>query len=317
METNGLILVSVAVGMGLWYAFKKAYSSSHDELLPPIDYHDMISCIHHVRDSTYLLADTPRTMGNTMGFTAEQGKMFAVMCAEHRHFPLEHVSILESLMTTHESCGIPSLQSVGPRYGFYNQVSDAQNFFIGDCKFTDLICKFNDVFYIPSYIETGCTMVGLSACAFIFLQPSAFLNGMGFGANSFLAKLSWSDYGSIAKATNPLALGGLATTVLTCVTGYGTVSALSQGLVRPLQAVNVFYRGLNVYRYLPGPVTPGTSGVMEGIRELPDPRYICIGENSQRVNLHIGHLQSRSFGTSTALALGGFVSLKCLSNTIN
>ena len=300
MEGNNIILGSIAVGIGLFYAFKKAYASANDELLPPVDYHDMITCIHHVRDSSYLLADTPRIMGNNMGFSVEQGEAIALMCAKTRYLDSKYVPVLRSMMNSHEFPGIPTLYSMGPSESIVMKLSSAGMFFRGDCLSTDLIYKINGDTHLPAYVETYCTLVGLSMCAFMLFQPSTFINGMGFGPSSFLSKLSWADYGSIAKASRPLPLGGLATVVLTCATGYSTVGVLSEGLVRSLQAVKVYNEGLTRYRYQPGPVTPGN-----------------MGENSARVKRHLCQLESRSFERSASLALGGFLSLKYLSAYLN
>jgi len=298
MESNNIIFGSIAaVGIILYYAFKKAYASANDELLPPVDYHDLVTCIHHVRDSHYLLAHTPHTMENCMGFSINEGQAIILTCAKTKHLGSKYML---SMLKYPEFPGIPTSYCMGPNESLVTNLYNAGMFFRGDCIFTDLICQINGDNHLPAYMETYSTLVGLSVCAFILFNPSLFINVMGFGPDSFLSRLSWWHYGSIEKARNPLPLGGLATVALTCFTGYYTVDALSQGLVRPLQAVKVYNEGLTRYDYQPGLVSPNN-----------------MGENSAHVERHLCVLESRSFETSAILALGGFLSLKYLSIYLN
>jgi hypothetical protein len=154
-------------------------------------------------------------------------------------------------------------------------------------------------------------------CAFIFFNPGSFLNIMGFGADSFIFNLSWSNFGSLAQITTPLSLGTISTLFLTGSTAYGSASALSQGLVRPAQVANAYNHGLSNYRYRVGCVTPGSSGVMEGPRENYNPDDFCIGERSAQCQKIKVYLKSKSFGASASLAIGSLIGLKCISAFLN
>jgi hypothetical protein len=317
---NGTVLlasVSVAAGLGLWYAFKSAFFTVEKVLLPPVDNKDMATAMHNARDNCYSLAGTPREMGTNMGFTPEEAHEVAVRCAEHKRISPELVDVLESMFGPHECYGIPTLLPEGRGFSWAYQLRDAREFYHGDSKFTEMFCKFNNEWFIPANIEAGCTLVGIAACVFIFFQPGTLVNGMGFGPTSFLSKISWSDYGSLEKVMNPLPLGGLASAVLACGTGCSTVSAISLGLIRPLQAVKAFKQGIWRYYYCDGPVAPNDSSFMHGERGAPSLPSPYIGESSADVQSHITFRKSHSFVTSTALALGGFVGLKCLSNHLN
>ena len=48
MGSQGLIVLTVPVGIGLYYAFSEAFFTLNKELLPPTDYNDLVFCIHHV-----------------------------------------------------------------------------------------------------------------------------------------------------------------------------------------------------------------------------------------------------------------------------
>jgi len=48
MGNQGLIVLTVPVGIGLYYAFSEAFFILNKELLPPTDYNDLVFCIHHV-----------------------------------------------------------------------------------------------------------------------------------------------------------------------------------------------------------------------------------------------------------------------------
>lgn len=318
-ETGTAIAISCAVGAVAYYAWNWAFSTAQETLLPPMDLLDSVTGLHHVRDHSYLLSDTPRIPGNLMGFTEDQVKTIITTSLDLRGgTPSPNdLPLLMNLVGSHESKGISFVTDQVTQDLTSRKIHDALIFYRGDCAFTDVITNFNKEVALSAHTETVCTCVALSAAAFIFFNPSSFLNIMGFGADSFISKLSWSNFGSLAQITTPLSLGAISTILLTGTSVYGSASALSQGLVRPMQVADAFNHGLSKYRYRVGCVTPGSSGVMEGPRENYNPDDFCIGERSAQTKKIKMYLKSKSFAAPASLAIGSLAGLKCISTLLN
>ena len=69
---TGLAVAATCVTVSMiYYAWSWACDMA-GKLSPPLEVSDAVTGLHHTRDSVYLLLDTPREVGNNMGFTQDQ-----------------------------------------------------------------------------------------------------------------------------------------------------------------------------------------------------------------------------------------------------
>ena len=318
---TGLAVAATCVTVSMiYYAWSWACDMA-GKLSPPLKVSDAVTGIHHTRDSVYLLSDTPREVGNNMGFTQDQVATIFKTSLQLRKksgdFYPEDLSLLMKLVGSHESKGLSFITEQVPQELVYRKIGDVLKFYRGDCAFSDLIAQLNQEVVLNAHTETVCTFIGLSACVLVCFNPGTFLNVMGFGADSFIHKLSWNNFGSLTQIMKPSSLGAILSLFLTGTATYGSASALSQGLVRPVQAIDAYQNGLSLYRYRVGCVTPGSSGVMEGPRKNYNPDDFCVGERSALCQQTKLYLKSKSFVTSASLGIGSVLGLKAISTMLN
>jgi hypothetical protein len=317
-QTGLLVATTCVAASVVYYAWNWAFGMSA-KLAPPLKVADAVTGLHHTRDSVYLLLDTPRTLGNNMGFTQEQVETIFKTSLQLRGSDVNpnDLSLLMNFVGSHESKGLSYITEQVPQELTSRKIHDLLTFYRGDCAFSDLIAQLNKEVVLNAHTETVCTFIGLSACVFICFNPGTFLNIMGFGADSFIHKLSWNNFGSLTQIMKPSSLGAISSLFLTGTATYGSASALSQGLVRPVQAIDAYNNGVSLYRYRAGCVTPGSSGVMEGPRKNYNPGDFCVGERSALCQQTKLYLKSKSFVTPASLAIGSVLGLKSISAMLN